>query len=68
MFKEAQGIGCKVQILLSHPWLRVVPRRSTIPRNLLLLPQFLGKLFDEAITIVGWAEAMSAHGRASDQP
>jgi hypothetical protein len=68
MFKEAQGIGCKVQILLSHPWLRVVPT-STTPRNVLLLPQFLGKFFDEAITIVGWAEAMSAHGRAaSDQP
>jgi hypothetical protein len=65
MLKEAQGIGCKVQVLLPQSWLRLAPGTTTL-HLLLLFPQFLRELLDEAIAIIRGAEAMPAHGAGSD--
>ena len=60
MLHEAQGIRRQIKIMLPQVWLGLVPGPAALSR-LLLFPQLLRQLPDEAVAIVRGAEAMPAH-------
>lgn len=59
MFEEAKRIGGEIEIALPQACFSLRPGSFDVG-VLLLLPQLLSELLDEAVPVVGWAEAVPA--------
>ena len=60
MLKQAQCVGGEIQVALPCVWIAPRPAPLALDR-LLLFPELLSQLLNEAVAVVGRAEAMTAH-------